>query len=210
MSKWMFRTSSSMFLLVLSMIIGWSVFAQYAMSYWDQKVLDQVDQVVSEYIENENKEGLFRKLVLLKQKESQFEDDAQALFMIYEVKKIIQDAINTIGQIDASADVSVSNFVSWEEEIEIKEEVVEEESPVVEVDQVQETVLTNTPPTPFKQMSKQDFYDTYAPFLLDASPIPDRCDNSRYANENFTQARWWRDGIVATVIKVIGRELERR
>lgn len=34
-------------------------------------------------------------------------------------------------------------------------------------------------------------------------------ERSWYSNENFTQFRWWRDGIVATVLKVIQRNLNR-
>lgn len=34
-------------------------------------------------------------------------------------------------------------------------------------------------------------------------------DSSWYANENFTQARWWRDGIVASFLKVLQWEMSR-
>lgn len=201
-------------------------------------------------------------------------------------------------------------------------EAPEDEALVQE--QENETVLVTTPPTPMQQLSKQAFYDTYAPFLLDSTPLHSRCftyfdqidaiaqsrdfptwliiatwhrehscyfsnpdnwwwnfqitsheyppgditreqfrhqiinfidfaeakwdrydniqvfgpepvvlsydmfdlsslrksailyngvypdvqlDNSWYANENFTQSRWWRDGIVAAFLKVLQWEL---
>lgn len=313
--------------------------AQYAPVYWDAKVLDRVEEIVSTYVKNWNKERLISMLATIKNNWRELSEDPQAVFMIYEIEKILEKWISTIWA-SATQQVWVRDFLAKnnpdmiveteavvgqeEEQSVVEEPLIEEPNPTPTVP---ETVLVNTPPDQFALRSKQEFYDTYAPFLLDTSPMTARCfdyydeidaiakeydfptwlilatwhrehscyfknpdngrwnfqiitneyppgeitrsdfrgqiidfikfsrwkrwwydniqvfgpepvelsydsfnlasirkqailyngvypdvrlDNSRYANENFTQARWWRDGVVAAFIKVLWRELENR
>lgn len=337
-----YRYIVSLILIVSTLV--WQAYTHHVWTYRDAKVLERVDQIVQEYIKEDNKERLISMLATIKNWSWALQDNEGDAYLLEQVEKRLQAGITYLWTANESdAEVKVRDFLLEKnpdkidetlvveeieeiavEVIEIEEEIVEKPKPVPVVS---ETVLVNTPPTPLKTMSKQEFYNTYAWFLLDTSPMSSRCytyfdqidaiaekydfptamiiatwhrehscyfknpdnwrgnfqittndypageitwadlsrqivdfiefskgkrwyydniqvfwpepvslkynafdlssirkqsilynwvypevrlDNSWYANENFTQARWWRDGIVAAFIKVVGWELDNK
>lgn len=188
----------ALFVCCLFLTVWMSVFAQefedetleaiYVPSYWDSELLDSIDEHIDTYIDEGDRNEIIYLLVRTKDAQPRFEYDPQATFILYEIVKMLEEALafvdenqdlyGAIQEIRDTEDEEPKEVV--EEPVVVSEPTVQELPEESEDDAQPQEEDDGLPPvvevpTPLQEFTRSAFLDTYESYMKWDTPLYESC-----------------------------------